>query len=97
MTIENIGEPDDPFMKNALATVDQPATRTPLVMLFGKYVNFLERYLNLYNFIFKTEMYPRLLNLIGDSFFLPTSIHFMIGTLQNVINERNQANQVNGF
>ena len=84
-------------MKNALATVDQPATRTPLVMLLGKYVNLLECNLNLYNHkycILKTEMYPNLFNWIGDSFLMPTSIHFMIGTLQNVIKERNQTDKV---
>jgi len=97
MTIENLGEPGDPFMKNALATVNQAASRTPIAMLFRKiaFYSNSSRMWNLLQVWMKSSgMYPGLFKFIGERLLIPKSVHFMIGAMQSVIKERSQSDQV---
>lgn len=96
MTIDNLGEKDDPFMKNAKAVFSPPANKTPLILVLCKCTSipFLKTGILILQLHSTSVIFPQLMRIIGERMFLSYEFQFFVDILQNLMTERKSDQEV---
>lgn len=76
MNIENLGESDDPFMRNAAKIFRPPVNKTPLILLLCKY--WIKVYSNILSLLtFSNSYFPK----IGSNCWWKVVLHRRVSVL----------------